>query len=99
MRLNIDSTPTFRKVMASHSRFPGVKTPNGVYGAQFQHPPHLLQNPAAVGSAMPTSAMAPPNMSATSVYGVQPGHQVREQLPAFGEVDELRRYDTLQEWS
>lgn len=61
--------------MASHTRFPGVKTPNGVYGAQYQHPPHLMQNPAGVGNVIPTSVIAPPNMTATSVYGVQPGHQ------------------------
>ena len=67
--------------MASHTRFPGVKTPNGVYGAQYQHPPHLMQNPTGVvPNVMQASAMAPPSMTTTSIYGVQPGHQVSRLL-------------------
>ena len=69
--------------MASHTRFPGVKTPNGVYGAQYQHPPHLMQNPVGVGNVMPSSVIAPPNMTATSVYGVQPGHQVKSDCTRY----------------
>ena len=62
--------------MASHTRFPGMKTPNGVYGAQYQHPPHLMPTQSGVANVIPASVMAPPAMSATSIYGVQPGHQV-----------------------
>ena len=62
--------------MASHTRYPGMKTPHGVYGAQYQHPPHLIQNPTGVANVIPASVMGPPSMTATSIYGVQPGHQV-----------------------